>query len=410
MTETAQTTEVPCPGPWLGRVLALALGTFVVGTDAFVIAGLLPDISSSLDISTGAAGQLVSVFSLAYALLSPALAALTSRWSRRTTLVTALLVFAAGNAATALAPGYALILVSRVVAAAGAAMFTPGAGATAAALAGARHRGRAIAVVASGLTASLVLGAPLGTVLGNALGWRSTMWAVAGLALLVAPVVAVRLTGAPAVPPIGLRRLLDPLTDRGVVGVLLVTLTAFTGIYLPYTYIGSVFEPAVEDDGTALLLLVFGLFGTAGNLAAGRFGDRKGPRTAVITATLLLTAVFTLMPVGRGVYVAAVLLVAVSGLGSWAVTAPQQQRIIGHGAAGSETLLIALNAAVLYLAVSLAGVLGAGVLHILGAAYVPLVAACFTATAATVTAVAGRAGKRAGAARRTATRAPFSRR
>jgi DHA1 family inner membrane transport protein len=94
------------------------------------------------------------------------------------------------------------------------------------------------------------------------------------------------------------------------------------------------------------------------------------------------------------------------------VTAPQQQRIIGHGAPGSEALLIALNAAVLYLAVSLAGVLGAGVLHTLGAAYVPLVAACFTAAAAAVTALTGRAGRRAGtgAARRPATGVPSSRR
>lgn len=135
----------------------LAFGTFAVGTDAFVIAGLLPDISRSLSVSVGAAGQLVSVFSLAYAVLSPMLAALTGHWSRRAVLVTALLVFAAGNVATALVPGYALVLAARVLAAAGAALFTPNAGATAATLAGDRSRGQAIAVVILGLTCSMVV-------------------------------------------------------------------------------------------------------------------------------------------------------------------------------------------------------------------------------------------------------------
>ncbi|MBV8933618.1 MAG: MFS transporter, partial [Kutzneria sp.] len=167
---------------WLPQVAVLAFGTFAVGTDAFVVAGLLPDISRSLSVSVAAAGQLVSVFSLAYAVLSPLLAALTGSWSRRAVLVTALLVFATGNVATALVPGYPLVLATRVLAAAGAAMFTPNAGATAAAIAGERRRGQAISMVTMGLTCSLVAGAPLGTAIGNAWGWRSTMWFVAALA------------------------------------------------------------------------------------------------------------------------------------------------------------------------------------------------------------------------------------
>ncbi|HWN35367.1 MAG TPA: MFS transporter, partial [Pseudonocardia sp.] len=178
----ADSASVLTNGRWLPQVAVLAFGTFAVGTDAFVIAGLLPAISHSLSVSVGAAGQLVSVFSIAYAVLSPVLAALTGNWSRRTVLVTALLVFAAGNVATAVVPGYPLVLAARVLAAAGAAMFTPNAGATAATIAGDQRRGRAIAVVTVGLTSSLALGAPLGTAIGNAWGWRATMWFVTALA------------------------------------------------------------------------------------------------------------------------------------------------------------------------------------------------------------------------------------
>lgn len=121
----ADSTPTTAGERWLPHAAVLALGTFAVGTDMFVIAGLLPDISRSLDISLAAAGQLVSVFSFAYALLSPVLAALTTSWSRRRVLVIALCVFAMGNVATALAPTYALALVSRLLAAAGAAAGAP---------------------------------------------------------------------------------------------------------------------------------------------------------------------------------------------------------------------------------------------------------------------------------------------
>jgi MFS family permease len=127
--------------------------------DAFVIAGVLPSIASTLKVSTASAGQLVTVFSLAYAVAAPILGALTAGWSRRTALVVALIVFALGNAVTAVAPDFSLVPLSRVIAAAGAGLFTATASATAAALAGPQNRGRAIALVMLGLTSSLILGA-----------------------------------------------------------------------------------------------------------------------------------------------------------------------------------------------------------------------------------------------------------
>ncbi|UQA94116.1 MFS transporter [Streptomyces halobius] len=378
--------------------MVLALGTFAVGTDAFVIAGLLPDISRSLHVDIAAAGQLVSVFSIAYALLSPVLAALTGRWSRRRVLVTALGIFAVGNVVTALAPGYALVLVSRVVAAAGAAMFTPNAGATAAAIAGGERRGRAIAIVTVGLTSSLALGAPLGTAIGNAFGWRATMWFVTALAVVIAPVIALRLPDIRLGAKVGLRQRLSPLTDRRVASVLIVTLLAFIGIYLPYTYISSVFSPATGDDGglVALLLLVFGLAGTVGNLVAGRLADRHGPRHVVICATLGLAVVFAAMLPSRESFAAAIVVVALSGVGSWSVTGPQQHRVMALSQPGAETLGVSLNAAVMYLAISLSSVIGAIGLNSFGSAVSLLpIAVVFVLAAALLTWLSGRPERQA---------------
>jgi DHA1 family inner membrane transport protein len=374
-------------GPrWRSHAAVLAFGTFVVGTDAFVIAGVLPDIARSLDVGIGAAGQLVSVFAIAYAVLSPVLAALTAQWSRRTVLVSALLVLSAGNIATALAPGYALVLAARVVAAAGAAMYTPNAGATAAAMAGEKHRGQAFAMVNMGLSSSLVLGAPLGTAIGGALGWRATMWFVTALAFLVAPLLAFRLPAVRLAVAAGLLQRLAPLRDRRVLRVLLITVIAFIGIFVPYTYISAVYSPVTAGQGDLLtvLLLVFGTAGTAGNLAAGHIADRQGPRRVVMFVTLALAAVFVIAVAARGSLATALPIIVLSGALSWSVLTPQQHRIIAL-APDAQALVVSLNATGVYLGVSLAGVIGAVGLDLVGAAWLPALAAGMLVIAAMTT-------------------------
>ncbi|MFB1043455.1 MFS transporter [Streptomyces chrestomyceticus] len=403
------------PGSWRFHGAVLAAGTFVVGTDAFVIAGVLPGIAADLHVGRGAAGQLVTVFAIAYAVLSPLLAACTAGWSRRTVLITALAVFALGNAATALAPGYPAALAARVVAAAGAALYAPNASATAAALAGEAARGRAFALVNTGLTSALILGAPLGTAIGGAYGWRTTMWLVTVLPLLVVPLLAARLPRIRTGTPRGLRRRLAPLTDRGVLYTLVVTVVVFVGIYIPFEYLSAVYGPVLGHEGsgtgagggggpTAVLLLVFGVTGTAGNLVAGRLADRFGPRRVVLGAALALTVIFGLVPLSREWLPAALLAVAVSGWVSFSVTTPQQHRIAAL-APQAQSVAVSLNAAAVYLAVSLAGGLGGIGLESVGAARLPWLAAAFTLAAAVLTAVHRPKGERARTGRARADRA-----
>lgn len=389
-----QPPGAPGAGGWRLNATVLALGTFVVGTDAFVIAGVLPGIAADLHIGLGAAGQLVTVFAIGYAVLSPLLAACTAGWSRRTVLLTALIVFALGNAATALAPTYPAALAARVVAAAGAALYTPNASATAAALAGDTARGRAFALVNTGLTSALVLGAPLGTAVGGAYGWRTTMWLVTVLPLLVVPLLAARLPRVRIDTPRGLRRRLAPLADRGVLYTLVITVVVFVGIYLPFEYISAVYAPVLgrgEGGGggggglAAVLLLVFGITGTAGNLVAGHLADRFGPRRVVLAAALALAVVFTLVPLCRDWLPSALVAVAVSGWVSFSVTTPQQQRIAAL-APQAQAVVVSLNAAAIYLAVSLAGGLGGIGLETVGAARLPWLAAGFALAAAALTA------------------------
>ena len=106
-----QAKETTPPALWL-----LGIGTFAVGTDAFVIAGVLPEMAADLDVTPGVAGQLITIFSLTYALFAPISATLTQRLSRRTTLIWALVVFVVGNLVAAGGDTYALAVVGRVIA------------------------------------------------------------------------------------------------------------------------------------------------------------------------------------------------------------------------------------------------------------------------------------------------------
>ncbi|HEY3681766.1 MAG TPA: MFS transporter [Streptosporangiaceae bacterium] len=380
---------------WRSRAAVLASGTFVVGTDAFVISGVLPSVSGSLHVSLAAAGQLITVFALSYALLAPVLGTLTARWSRPAVLVAALGVLAVGNAVTALGTAYGMVLAARVIAAAGAALYTATASATAATLAGEAHRGKAISIVVLGTTSSLVLGAPLGTAVGEALGWRATLWCVAALALVIAPVVALALPRIRIDAPTGLRARLAPLRDRRILGVLLITLVSFVGIYIPYSYIAAVFAPATATGGPlSVLILAFGIAGTAGNLTAGRAADRRGPRTVLIAALSALVVVFAVMPALRGAFAPALVITVVSGFFSFCITTPQQHMIVARASDGTRALVTALYQSAAYLAVALSGAVGAAGLDIAGAGGLPWIAAALVLAALVLTVVTGRAPRR----------------
>ncbi|GIJ30416.1 MFS transporter [Micromonospora qiuiae] len=393
MTETETSSGEQ---PWRARTAVLALGTFVVGTDGFIIVGLLPEIHETLGVSTAAAGQLVSVFAFSYALLGPVLATLTGLWPRRRALVTGVALLAVGNAVAASAHVYGLVLASRVLSGCGAALFVASAVATAAHLAGDQRRGRAISMVTAGATLSLVLGAPLGTLVGGAWGWQTAIWLVAAVAAVVAVVLTFLLPPIKLDQSATLRQRITPLTDRRVLRILIVTLLAFIGIFLPFTYMSVVFAPALDhhESRLALLLLVFGIAATAGNLAAGSLADRYGPRRVVIGATLGVAAVFLIMLPIRDVFLLVVIAQALSGIVSYSVIGPQQYRIIAYAPPGGASLVTSLNTSTGYLGQFLASVIGAGLLTATSSAVLLPVAAGFAALAALLTWWLSQAGRK----------------
>jgi predicted MFS family arabinose efflux permease len=179
------------------RLLILALGMFAMGTDNFVVAGILPSVAVSLNTSASVAGQMVTICAFSFAVLAPVMAAVAGGWPRKLLLGSALGIFVAGNVITALALDLNTVLASRALGDLGAAMFAPIALGVATSIADPERRGRALSTVTAGLAGVTALGAPIGTFIGELGSWRSTLWFVAVLGFISMVGVWTMLRSAP---------------------------------------------------------------------------------------------------------------------------------------------------------------------------------------------------------------------
>lgn len=341
------------------RLIVLAWGMFAVGTDSFVVSGVLRQVAGSLDVSIALAGQMVTLFALSYALLAPVIAAAAAHWPRKWLLLTGLSVLALGDVITAVAPNIEIVLASRLLSGLAAAMFSPTATATAASLAVPEQRGRALSVVITGLSCGTAFGAPLGIYIAGQFDWRATMWFVAILGFLAAMGVALFLKDLPRASVVSLEHRLESLRDARVMLTLLTILLVFTGLFMVHTYIDPTLDRVTGGDPRVLagLLLLRGLAATAGTLVAGRLTDHFGSRIVINVAIAILLMDFVLLPWTSASLLTTVPGLVIWGLFGWGLLVPQQLRLIGITPSAAP-LLLGLNQTAIYLAVSASGVLG----------------------------------------------------
>ncbi|SEE78771.1 MFS transporter [Ruania alba] len=343
------------------------LVTFVIGTDDFVIAGILPEIARDLHVSEAAAGQLVTVFSITYAVAAPPLAVATARLPRKSLVVGGLGAFAVINLITAFAPTYGALLVLRVAAALVAASISPAVFAMTARLAAPDRIGRAVGVVAAGLTVSLFVGVPVGSLLGTAFGWRSTFIAMGLLVVVVAMANAAKLPTLPGAPEIGVRAQLRILSQLAVLTCVLGTVMGASGGLLIYTYIGPITRDLSGQGGAmlAVFIAVVGVAGALGTFAGGRLTDRWGADRTLLAAFALMAlgiaglAAIGMVERGTAPLWLTMLALAAYGFAGWGFNPPMNTRaLLLAGDAGTEA--IALNTSALYVGISIAGALGGG--------------------------------------------------
>lgn len=333
----------------MASVWLLAFGAFAVGTGLFALGGVLPALASDLGVTQAAAGQSVTVFAVTYAVWAPLAAYLGARWPTRRVLIVGLAVFTVGNAATAAAPDLTVLFLSRVVAALGAATFTPVALGAAVALAPEPRRGQALAVVMSGLNGALAVGVPLGVVLSRTGSWRSAVVLVAALGLTAIIVITRGIPHLPAGAATPIPRAVAALRRRSVLVVLGVTVLTVAAGICAYTYIaGILHETAGASNNQYLLLLVlYGVGAFCGSLAAGPVTDRFGPNRALVWSVALLVVTLLLVPVATSLTAAAVLMVAWGAAFTASIT-PQQYRLVGL-VPDDATIVVSFNSSATYL-------------------------------------------------------------
>ncbi|GGE08779.1 hypothetical protein GCM10011571_07600 [Marinithermofilum abyssi] len=219
------------------KVLLLTMGMFALGFDAYVVAGLLPDIAGMFKINASQAGQAVSVFTFCYALAAPIFATLLAGKPMRQLLLLALAVFSVGNGASAIASSFPLLLMSRAIAGIGAGLYSPLAAAAASSLVSEQKRGRALGMTLGGMSMGTVVGVPVGLIIAEHLGWQGTLWLITVLGLVAMLGIVIGLPNFPASAPPSLRQRVAMMTNKRVsatVGITLLTSIASLGLY---TYI-----------------------------------------------------------------------------------------------------------------------------------------------------------------------------
>ena len=273
-------------------VYVLGLSIFAQGTSELMLAGLLPELSADLQVTIPQAGLLISAFALGMLVGAPVLAVVTLTWSRRTALLVFLAVFVLSHVAGALTPSYTVLLVTRIVGAFVYAGFWSVAAVTVMALVDTDRRARAMSIVTGGLTVAIIVGLPLGTVLGQHLGWRSAFWTVAILCTLAMSGVLATVPGDrpdPATAPrLGdeLRVLVNARLWLAFATTALVTAT----ILVVFSYLAPLL---IETTGLASgavpgVLALYGLGSFVGISSGGRFADALPFRTLFISITGLV--------------------------------------------------------------------------------------------------------------------------
>lgn len=362
------------------RLAILAGGLFVVGTNAFVIAGLLPDIAKAFGVSTATASYSITFYAIVVAIAAPAVSILLSRWSRSQLMATGLLLLAIGTLFAALSDSITTFTIGRLIAALGGAALVPAATAAAPALVPHQQRGKALAFVGVGFTLATAVGSPIGTALGEVGGWRLPLFILAGLALVLAAAVLFAVRHIPIGSSATFAERLAPLRDPRLVLPLVTTLFMIAGFNIVYIFSSEVTGDATDGSGSllALLLLMFGLGGVVGTVVSGPLTDRLGSRMLVTIALGLEVVALIVLPFVGRTFIGASIVFAVWGIAAFSATVPVQHRMVSIDPPRAALALSWFTTA-MYIGIAIAPPLATAAFRLGGSAFIPFVGAIATA-------------------------------
>jgi predicted MFS family arabinose efflux permease len=338
---------------------ALSVCNFVIGIAAFGIIGLVEPLGADLDLTAAQTGQLLTVYAVSYAILSPLLIASSGRVGRRRIMAAGFVLVALAAMISALSPTMTGLNIARVLAAAGAGIFTPLSAAVAAGLTPPEQRAKVLAAVFFGLTMAQVAGVPASSWIAYTFGWRWAFWLVFALALPCIWLIWTRVPAGLKFQPVSMADLRDVMAEGRMMLAIAFTGSFIGAQYVLFTYIAPLLSETMGfgRDGIALTLAMAGLGAVFGNILGGYLSDRFGWRITLTGLCLFqmgMMPMFSLLPVSLPVLL---LMVFLWAMGGWSFMAAQQVRLFalaGHRA----PVVLALNAAAIYVGAAVGAALG----------------------------------------------------
>lgn len=343
-------------------LLALGAGAFGIGVTEFAPMGLLPVIATDLGVSIPSAGLLISAYALGVVLGAPLMTLATGRVPRRTLLIGLAGIFTIGNALSALADNYALLMIARIITSLNHGAFFGVGAIVAAGLVPPDRKAGAVAAMFMGLTIANVVGVPLATWAGETLGWRASFWGIAMIGVMVMAALALTLPKAAAPAAGDMLAELRVLGRRRVLSALALTVIGSSAMFTVFTYITPILR---EQTGASLgfitaMLVLYGLGLTVGNWIGGKFADRSVDRTLIVTLAGLSLVLLTFAVAMPFASVSAVL-IFLWGIASFALVPPLQVRVM-DAARDAPNLASAVNIGAFNLGNAIGAALGGAVI------------------------------------------------
>ncbi|MEH7482416.1 MFS transporter [Neobacillus drentensis] len=323
------------------KIYILALISFLVGTSQPIISGILDKMADALGVSIGAAGQLITVFSLAYAIGTPILLVLTAKMERRKLLIYALFVFIVGNLLSVIVPGYGLFIIARIIMALSTGVAVVTILNIAAKIAPANKKASSIATVVMGFTASLIIGVPIGRFITSTYGWKFVFIGTAILVLLVIFIVLntiPKMNGDASIP---LTRQIAMFKEPKIALALSITFFLMTGYGILFTYLSPflVKNVGMSDSLVSITLLVLGVASLFGSKLGGLSADKRGVIFTLKKGLLVnVTSLVVLSFISHSI-IAVFVLLTVWSFAGWSSGATQQYNLATLSPESSDVLL-----------------------------------------------------------------------
>jgi DHA1 family inner membrane transport protein len=324
-------------------LLALAAGAFGIGVTEFAPMGLLPVIATDLGVSIPTAGLLISAYALGVMLGAPLMTLTTGRVPRRALLIGLAAIFTVGNLLSAISTDYSMLLIARVITSLNHGAFFGVGSIVAAGLVAPNRQAGAVAAMFMGLTIANVVGVPLATWAGDALGWRASFWGIAGIGILVMAALRLTLPNLPAPTGGNIAAELRVLGRGPVLAALALTVIGSSAMFTVFTYIAPILREQTQASlgFVTAMLVTYGLGLTLGNWLGGKFADRSVDRTLIVTLASL-SAILVAFAVAMPFAVPTSILVFLWGIASFALVPPLQVRVMA-AAGDAPNLASAMN-------------------------------------------------------------------